>query len=562
MPELEFLRDLVLVFAVAVAVVVLLRRLRLPSISGFIVAGALVGPNALALVPDVHEVELLAEIGVVLLLFEIGLELSLERVRRMWRAVLLGGTLQVLATAGVTTLIARSLGVGMRQALALGAIVAISSTAIVLRGMAERGELETPHGRLTVGILVFQDLSVVPMMLSIPILAGTGLRFDEALLALGKSLALLVLVIGAAGLIAPRLLHLVAKTRQRDLFILAVAVVCLATAWAASSIGVSLALGAFLGGLVVSGSQYRHQALADVIPFREVLTSVFFISIGMLIDHARLVGRLDVIGAMTLAILLGKFAIVFFVGVAMRLPLRICVLAGAALAQVGEFSFVLGRAAESAGLLVDPLAADLLVAIVLTQLVTPMALVAGPHIAAGVSHARLLTRLLDVKPCEDASTEEGPLEEHVIVAGWGATGQELVSSLQSLEIPHVVVDLNPTSVRQARAAGCRAFYGDVTSAAVLEHVGADTARSAVIAINDPLAAERAVRALRSLAPRLHILVRARYLADIEDLLAAGASEVVTAELEAAVEVTGRVLARLGLEPARIAERAARMRRRT
>ena len=560
MSELDFLRDLVVVFGAAIVVVALLKRVGVPSIAGFIVAGALVGPGALGLIGDVHQVEALAEVGVVLLLFGIGLELSLDRIRRLWRAVIIGGALQVAATILAVVVLSTAFGLSLGSAAFLGFVIAISSTAIVLRGLSARGELDAPHGRLAVGILIFQDLSVVPMILVLPFLAGTGGPTRDALAAMGLALAVLAGVLLATRLVVPPLLHVVSKTRQRDLFVLAVALVCMGTAWVASMAGISVALGAFLAGLVVSGSEYRHQALSDLIPLREVLASVFFVSVGMLLDTMGVMGRIAPILGLLVAILVGKFLIVLATAALMRLSLRVCVLTAAALCQVGEFSFVLLRAARGTPLIEEPLSGNLTVAVILSMLVTPFALQLGPRLAAGAGKVSRLIRLLDVPVPETESKNRG-LTDHVIVAGYGVTGQELAECLAASGVPHIVVDLNSENVRMAARHGVPAYFGDITSLEVLEGLGVKRARELVVAVNDPDAAARAVRAARRIAPELNIIVRALYVIDIERLLQAGASDVVAAEAEAAAEISARILKGRGTDPALLEGQLCRIRAR-
>jgi CPA2 family monovalent cation:H+ antiporter-2 len=537
--DYSILRDLAVIFAVAVVVVAGLRRLHVPAIAGYITAGILVGPGVLRLVRDVHEVELLAEVGVVLLLFGIGLELSLERIRRLWKAIIFGGAIQVSTTGTATAVLALLFGLTTSQGVFIGCVVAVSSTAVVLRGLAQRGELDAPHGRLAVGILVFQDLCVVPMMLAIPFLAGAG-DPGEALTALAKAVGVLAAVLLGARVLVPRLLAAVARSRQRDLFVLSVFLACFGTAFAVTGAGISLALGAFLGGLIVASSEYRHQAMADLVPLREALASVFFVSIGMLLDLPAIAAAAGTVVLMLVAILAGKFVFVFLTAALLRLPLRVCVLTGAALAQVGEFSFVLLRAAGGTGLVPEPLGTQLLVAIILSMAITPVFLAAGPHFAAGASRVPLLERLLKVRCPEPATSADG-LDQHVIVAGYGLAGEQVAHTLHGAGVPFVILDMNPENVRRAAAHGYHSYYGDVTSREVLEHLAIDRASELVIAVNDPEAAIRAIQGARSHAPRLRILARTAYDADRERLRQQGADRVVVAEEAAARELSEQVL---------------------
>jgi CPA2 family monovalent cation:H+ antiporter-2 len=549
--ELTLLRDLLIIFAVAVTVVALLRRLHVPSIAGYILSGALIGPNALGLIRDVHDVELLAEVGVVLLLFGIGLELSLDRMRRLWRPIVIGGTLQVGLTITAVTAIAAFLDLRPGSAVFLGCVFAISSTAIVLRGLQDRQEVDAPHGRFALGVLLFQDLCVVPMILVIPLLAGSSGSGLGVVVAFAKSLGVLVAVLVGSWLVVPRLLHLIARTRQRDLFVLAVFVVCIGTAWVLSLVGISLALGAFLAGLIVAGSEYRHQATSDVIPFRQVLTSVFFVSVGMFLDPHTVAQSVGPIMSLVAAIILGKFAVVWTAGAIMRFPMRVNILAGASLAQIGEFSFVLIAAAAGTGLLDIPIADELSVAIILSMLITPLAIAMGPHIAAGMGKFLVMTRVLGVRTAAEVPKGLREMSAHVIIAGYGLAGQSLAHSLEDISIPYVIVDLNADNVRRATESVMPAYFGDVTSSEVLEHLGVARASELVIVINDPVATERAIRAARRVAPDLYILARTQYALDIKGLIDTGASEVVAAELEVSAEVTARLLSRHNIQDTQV-----------
>ena len=539
----DLLKDLIIVFVLAVSVVLLLRRVRVPAIAGFILAGVIAGPHALRVVTDTHDVEVLAEIGVALLLFGIGLELSLDRMRRLWRLVIFGGAIQVGVTILAVVVIGRLFGLGLRSSIFVGCVVAVSSTAIVLSGLRVRGELDAPHGRFTLGILVFQDLCVVPMILVIPLLASDGGPTGDILGALVKAALLLVGVLVAARIVVPRVLHVVAQARQRDLFVLSVFLICIGTAWIVSIAGVPVALGAFLGGLVVSGSAYRHQALSDLIPFREVFASLFFVSIGMLLDPVAVVANALPVLALLGAIVTGKFMIVLTTGLVLRLPIRPSILAGTSLAQVGEFSFVLMTAAMGYDVIGEPLVSNLSVAIILSMLITPMFIALGPPLAAGVGRVPVVTRHLKVRTPDDLALHESGLRDHVIIAGFGFTGQELAMSLKNVGIPYVIVDMNADAVRRASEQGEPACFGDVTSAEVLRSLELAKAREFVLVINDPGAARRALRVARHTAPHVPVFVRAQYALDVEGLVAAGASEVIVAELEASAAVTERLLER-------------------
>ena len=543
MPELEYIWDVVIVLGAAVVVATVLRRIGVPSIAGFILAGAIAGPTALGLVNDTHQVEVLAEIGVVLLLFGIGLELSVGHLRRLWKAILLGGGIQVTATVAATVLVASWFGLGWKSAMLLGFIVAVSSTAVVLRGLSTRGELGAPHGRLAVGILIFQDLSVVPMILAVPILAGQDSTIREILLAGAASLGILVGVLIAASRVVPLLLTFVARTGERELFVLTVFLVCFGISWALSLAEISLALGAFLAGLIVAGSEFRHQALSDLIPVREIFASLFFVSVGMLLDvsdvYTHLTSTLGLLGL----ILAGKFAIMLGVGLVLRLPLGVAAQSAVTLCQVGEFSFVLLSAASGTELLGAELSHNLLVAIILSLLLTPLAITFGPHLAIRAARVPWLNRSLDAEP--PGIDLQEPHNDHVIVVGYTQSGQEVCHAARAAGYACLIVDFNVDNVHAARLSGDLAVFGDISQTDVIKEIGCENARLVVITIHDTRATDRAIRAIRSTAPDVPIIASTLYDVDRDSLTAAGATEVVTAEATAADAVVDSCLAELG-----------------
>ena len=559
MHELEFLKDLVVIMAVAIVIVIAFHRLKLPPIAGFILSGVLVGPRGFGLINDVHQVEVLAEIGVALLLFGIGVELALKKLQRLWKLAVIGGFLQVGLSALVAFVVCRALDVPDRAAVFVGLTVALSSTAIVLRGLQQRGEVDAPHGRLILGILVFQDFSVVPIMLIVPLLVGAGLSAGVFALTLAKSLAIVAAVLILAMLVVPRILRLVAQTRQRQLFILAVFVVCLGTAWLVTKSGASLAIGAFLAGLVVAGSEYRHQAMADMIAFREVFASLFFVSIGMLLSPSAIYDDFVPILITLAAILVGKSLIVFVVALVMRLPVRAATIAGFALAQVGEFSFVLLYSIKGSGLIDAGVENTIVSAAILSMFITPFVMSHGPKLAAGLGRFVRLKRLIDVDTVEDVSADVCRMCDHVVIAGYGFAGRELGQVLKQHEIPFVVVDMNIENVRKAASEVDTALFGDITNESVLTQLGVDTARELVLLVNDPGASELAVRVARRLAPKLFITVRTTYLLDVESLKRAGADDVIAAEREAAARVASELLRRHQVDKASISKQTSEIR---
>lgn len=544
----DFLRELVIVFAAAVVIAAVLRRFGIPTIAGLIATGVLAGPGALGVVRPTDDIDHLAEIGVVLLLFGIGLELSLDRLRRIWKVVVIGGAMQVVLTALMTALLAISLGLPVRAGIFLGLLISVSSTAIVLRGLSGRGELDAPHGRLALGILVFQDLAVVPMMMLVPFLAGTGGSTADLLKTAGLSVLVLALVLVAARVVVPRLLGLVAATRERDLFIMTVFLICFGTAWAVSSVGVSIALGAFLAGLVVAGSEFRHQALSDLIPAREVLASLFMVSVGLLVDLSAVGANIGTIAGLLVLVVVGKAVIVLGVAFVLRFPLRIGILTAAALCQIGEFSFVLLRAARGTSMVSAQAEQNLLAAIVASMVVTPLALQFGPRLAARVSGIRW--RGVPRGGAIAGGVGGTELKGHVLIAGFGLAGQTLALRLRELKVPYAILDVNPDNVHRGRQDGEPMLLADVTAVEVLHELSIASARMLVVAINDPGATERAVRAAHAEAPALEILVRCPYASEVERLYRAGATQVISMEVEGANRVAEWVAGQLMPDKAR------------
>jgi CPA2 family monovalent cation:H+ antiporter-2 len=488
----------------------------------------------------------LAELGIGLLLFGIGLELPFERVKQLWKAAAVGGGLQVLLTGAVAYAVARGAGASPAAALLFAFVVVPSSTAIVLRALDAKGEVDAPHGKLMLGVLLFQDFCLVPMMLVLTALS----RGDEGEVwpALGRSTLMLALIASAARLLVPRLLHVVAAARQRDVFVLAVVMVSIGTAWAASMAGVSLAIGAFLAGVVVAGSEYRHQVAGELIPLREVFASLFFVSAGMLLDlRAALTALYDVLGLLCLLVL-GKAAVMLLIAGLMRVPLRAAVVASVGLAQVGEFALVMIGTTHGRGFWAPRFEGTLLSAIILSMLGTPLLMALAPRVAGLALRLRYLTRLFPEHARRPKLGKRRSHEEHVVLAGYGVAGRALAARLIAERVEVVVVDLNAKLVHAAKQDGFAAYFGDVASPELLDHVGIGRARQVVLLINDPSALERAVVSIRRSAPQVTILVRTRYQGDVARLSSLGADAVIAAEVEAGRAVIEEVVARHSAEP--------------
>lgn len=548
MHDLVYLRDLLIILSFAVIVLFVFERLKLPAIAGFILTGTLLGPQSFGLIDSAKQVEILAEIGVALLLFGIGVELALSKLQRLWRLVVIGGTLQVGLTTLIAYFVSKLFDLNNSQSIFIGIVIALSSTAIVLRGLQLRNEVDAPHGRLILGILVFQDFSVVPAMLIIPLLIGvTGLSTGSIILTLSKSFGIIIAILLLALLIVPRILKLIAKTRQRQLFILTVFVICIGTAWLVTQSGASLPIGAFLAGLVVSGSDYRHQAMSDMIPFREIFSGLFFVSIGMLISPLIIFDNFISIIGLLFLIIIGKAIIVFVTALIMRMPLRACLISALALAQVGEFSFILLYSIKGSDLITPSFGNILMSAAIMSMFLTPFAMSFAPRLAAGLGKFSIFSKLTEINTAEEGSQSVKDFKNHVIIAGYGFAGRELSMALKNCKIPFLIIDLNSNNVKIAAEETGQAYYGDVTSDGVLNKLGINKAKELVLLINDATASEHAVRVARSLSSDIFITVRTPYLQDVNSLLEAGANDVIASEREAAIQVSSQVLKRNRIE---------------
>jgi CPA2 family monovalent cation:H+ antiporter-2 len=500
----------------------------------------IIGPHGFQLIQSVDQVETLAEIGVVLLLFTIGLEFSLETILSVQRRVVWAGLLQVVLTILVVLAAACLLGASVEVGLFYGFLVSLSSTAIVLRIYHDRGEINSLQGRLASGLLLFQDLCVVPMVLLLPVLAGSGQ--DSIFLivwVLAKSLITLVAIVWTARKLLPRLLHQVALLRNREIFVLFVVLVCFGTAWLTSESGLSLALGALVAGLVISESELSHQIVADILPLRDCFSGIFFISVGMLLNLG-LLSQDFRITLLELLLMIGiKSLVLFAVFWWLYRSIRLGVVLGLGLAQIGEFSFILAKAGINYKLLSPADGQIFLAASILSMMATPF-LIQWAH-AWAFGFEGIFKDTGFNRSTSGGANETASATGHVIVVGYGLNGQNLARVLKEVSIPYRVLEMDPDLVRSAKAGGEPISFGDGTRPEILQQVGIETARVLVVAISDPAATARLVSQARRLRTDLYIIVRTRYVAEIDRLYRLGANQVIPEEFETSVEIFARVL---------------------
>ena len=530
------IQDIVVILLVALPIIYLFKKINLPSIVGFLIAGMLIGPFGFNLIKSVNQISVMAEIGVMLLMFTIGLEFSLSQLIRIKKFLLVAGGYQLAITIVVSTLIFLLLGIEINQAIFFSLLVSLSSTAIVLRLLADKDELESPHGKISLGILIFQDLAIVPMFLLIPLLSGFGELSSGAIIlkifiAFGVLAGLLLL----ARFLMPLIVYQLANIRLREAFTIGVILLLLGTAYLTHSLGLSFALGAFIAGLILSESEYNHQIVSEILPFRDAFNSIFFVSIGLLLNFQFVGENLFLIVLLTIGILLIKSLIVAVIVLLMKFPVRIAVLAGLSLAQIGEFSFVLAQAGLNFNLIGNNFYNSFLAASIFTMILTPLLIKLSPIIAGKTPEPRRT----------DKHISDGleNLHAHVIIAGFGLNGSNLARVLKETGIKYVVTELNPDTVKKEKTKGEKIIYGDISKDEVLKAAKIEKANIIVYAISDPAVTKMSLKLVKKLNPNIYALVRTRYVNEVDELKKLGADDVIPEEFETALQIFRKVLER-------------------
>jgi monovalent cation:H+ antiporter-2, CPA2 family len=552
------LQSVLLLLACAVAAVVVCRSLRLPAMIGYLVTGLALGPYALGLVSaEREETRMLAEIGVVFLMFSIGLEFSLPRLMAMRRVVFGLGLAQVAGTMALVLTGALIFGAGWQAGLALGGIVAMSSTAIVSKLLAERSELDSAHGREVIGVLLFQDLAVVPLLVLIPAL---GRPAEDLGMAVALGLAKAALALAIVTLAGPRVMRgwlgVVARRRSNELFVLNVLLVILLMAYLTSLAGLSMVLGAFLAGMLISETEYRFQVEEDIKPFRDVLLGLFFITVGMMLDLRLVLSSFGAVLGLFAVLVLGKLALIAALSRAFGATPGTALRVGLALAQAGEFGFVLLSLTSAAGIVPESFLQVLLAAMILSMLATPFVIQTSDWIVMRLSRSEWMLRSLALHRVAVQSIEA---ERHVIILGYGRNGQRLARLLGAESVRYVALDLDPERVREAAAAGDTVVYADCARREALIAAGLSRAAALVVTFSDVNAALRVLAHVHELNPSVPVVVRARDEADIGRLTAAGASEVVPEAFESGVMLASHTLVWLGVPLSRVMRRVAQVR---
>ncbi|MCG7931550.1 MAG: monovalent cation:proton antiporter-2 (CPA2) family protein [Candidatus Thiodiazotropha lotti] len=549
--NIHTLQIILLLLAVSVLTVTLFRRMHLPPILGYLIVGILVGPFGGGMIASNEDTRFLAEFGVVFLLFTIGLEFSLPQMMAMKGAVFgLGGT-QVLLTGIVAALIAWLLGLETSAALITGAVLALSSTAIVTKQLSEQVELNTDHGRLGISILLFQDLAVIPMLVIIPLLSAGGSdgMVMPLVWALVKAAAVFAVIMAFGHWILRPLFHEIARARSAELFTMTVLLVSLAAAWLTHEAGLSLALGAFLAGMMLGETEYRHQIEADIRPFQDVLLGLFFITVGMRVDLSSLLPILHWVTLAAIVLIVFKAGIIFLIGYLSKRPIEASFRSGLLLAQGGEFGFVLLDLSLESSLLPSETSQILFAAIIISMVISPFLIRYNGRLAQLFCSLRSSTA--NQRPIDDLVHEAEHLEQHVIICGYGRIGQNLGRLLQNEGFPYVALDLDPTVVQEAHEAGEPVHFGDASRQEIIQAAGIVRAAVVVITFEEHTTALKILHHLKSNYPEIQVLVRTRDDTHMETLELAGATEVMPEAVEASLMMGGQLLLLLKVPGSRI-----------
>jgi len=539
--ELPILKDIVIIFALSTLVNLVFTKIRIPTILGYLITGVIAGPHLLSLVGGRHEIELMAEIGVVLLLFTIGMEFSLTHLMRIRRIVFVGGLLQVLVTAGVFILISHTWNIAWQGALLIGFLTALSSSALVLKLLQERTELTSHYGRTVLGILIFQDLLLAPLLLFTGLLADSNVNLSRELLILSLKLSFILgFVYTGYRWIVPRLLHFIAMTKNQELFMMSIFLICFAIALLTSKLGMSLAFGAFLAGLMISESEYSHNAFGNFQPVKDVFTSFFFVSIGMLLDVSFVVENYMLVILTVLMVLAVKTIIAGGTGFLLGHTLQGTILIGLALSQVGEFSFILAKIGFESSVLPDFYYHLFLAVAVITMAVTPFLFYLSKPLARSLLKLPLPGVLVNgLFPLKEIDIPE--IRNHLVIIGKDASALKLSLMAKFNGIEHVSIVFDPALAREKMNNGEIVVYGDAVNEPILRKAHVETADIVVISVGSIIPSMAIIEKIRRINKNTYILARATIIKHVEQLYQVGADQVLPEKLEIAIDLLNRIL---------------------
>jgi CPA2 family monovalent cation:H+ antiporter-2 len=539
--DLNVLKDIVIIFALSTAVNFIFTKIRIPTIIGYMLTGIVAGPHLLAIIKQPHEIELMAEIGVVILLFTIGIEFSLNHLLKIRKIVFLGGFMQLMVTAAAILFTARVYGAGKAESLFIGFLTALSSTAVVLKLLQERSELSSNYGRTVLGILIFQDIILAPLLLLTPILGGeASFQITKMVILLLKAIFIIGLVYIGNRWLMPRLLHTIAMTKNQELFLMSILLICLSVAMLTSKLGMSLAFGAFLAGLMISESGYSHNAFGHLIPFKDTFSSFFFVSIGMMFDLQFVYQNLlTVLGTVALVIII-KTIIAGGTAFILGHTFRGTVMVGIALSQVGEFSFILAKYGMDYRIMSDFYFHLFLAVALITMSVSPVLIQLSKPMANALLKLPIPRRVVEgIFPLQQIELPE--LKNHIVLIGKDSRSLNLAKMARYMNLPYVAIAFDPATTRQRQLKGDTIIYGDAVNEPILLKAHIDTADIIIVSIGNLITAMSVIEKIRNLNKHGHIVVRAKYVDDIEELYRIGADQVIPEEFETAIEIFERIL---------------------
>lgn len=541
---LAVLKNIVVILALSTLVNYLFTKIRVPTILGYLITGIIVGPSLLGIIRSPEEIELMAEIGVVMLLFTIGIEFSLNHLLKIRKIVFLGGFLQLLLTVVVIMMVARGYQVDWSGALFIGFLSALSSTAVVLKILQERSELTSNYGRTVLGILIFQDLLLVPLLLITPVMGGqTSLGWKELILLLAKAVFIIGLIYAGNRWLMPRFLRAVAMTKNRELFLMSTLLICLSVALLTSALGMSLAVGAFLAGLMISESGYSHNAFGNMVPFKDTFTSFFFVSIGILLDVNFVLDNPWLVLLTALMLIFFKALLAGITAFLLGHTFRGVVMVGIALSQVGEFSFILAKLGLDYNLLSSFYYQLFIAVAVISMSLTPLLMLLSRPIASLLLRLPLPRKLVDgIFPLPQIELPE--LRDHLVFIGKDSRALNLSAMAKSMDLPYVSIVFDPDSVRKRQLKGEMVIYGDAANEPILFKAHTDKADIVVISIGNLITSMAIIEKVRNMNPHAHIIVRTPKVEDIEVLYNIGANQVIPEEFETSLEIFDRVLSKL------------------
>jgi CPA2 family monovalent cation:H+ antiporter-2 len=525
------LRDITLILAISLPILYAFKKMGISPIVGFLVTGLVIGPSGFGFISQNDQIELMAELGIIVLMFTIGLEFSIAELLKMKKFILLFGSLQ----AGITILIGTGLMLVFRfppqQSFFFAMLVSLSSTAIIMKLLSDKSMLDTPHGKISVGILLFQDMAVIPMLIILPLLSGKAdLSVQAIAVKIGTAIGVVLSIIALSKYIVPRLLYQISLLRVREVFTATIIVLILGTAYLTHLIGISFSIGAFIAGFIIAESEFSHQITAEILPFRDIFNSLFFVSAGLLLSLQNLYPIFPLVIGICAAVVLLKSLITFGIVRLGGFPFRTALITAVALAQVGEFSFVLAKEGMTIGIIQSGEYNIFLFVAIVTMMLAPFMIERSLKAADRID--------LSAKGDDKKSS---PLQGHVIIAGFGLNGKNLAKVLKETGIPYCVVELNPMTVRTASAHGEHILFGDITKRNILLKAGAEKAKVMVFALSDSHSTRAGLHLVKNINPAIKTIIRARYVNEVEKYLAYRADIVIPEEFETSLQIFSRVL---------------------